>query len=90
MLELRRERNKPEQERLRMPAASSMGELLKQEGLIVKWRKRPGGQVPSSEPLGHADKPNRVWSIDFNEHFKTGDGKRCAPLTVTDNESHYL
>lgn len=81
---------KPEAARLRMPAASSMGDLLKQEGLIVKRRKRPGGQVPSSEPLGHADEPNRVWSIDFKGHFKTGDGKRCEPLTVTDNESRYL
>jgi len=81
---------KAEAERLRMPAASSMGDLLKQEGLIVKRRKRPGGQVPSSEPLGHADEPNRVWSIDYKGHFKTGDGRRCEPLTVTDNESRYL
>jgi putative transposase len=83
VLELRRERR-------RLPAASSMGDLLKQEGLIVKRRKRPGGQVPSSEPLGHAEAPNRVWSIDFKGHFKTGDGRRCEPLTVTDNESRYL
>jgi transposase InsO family protein len=81
---------KAEAERLRMPAASSMGDLLKQEGLIVKRRKRPGGQVPSSEPLGHADEPNRVWSIDYKGHFKTGDGRRCEPLTVTGNESRYL
>ena len=100
VLKLRRERPswgpkklegaKPEDQRRRMPAASSMGDLLKQEGLIVKRRKRPGGQVPSSEPLGHADEPNRVWSIDFKGHFKTGDGKRCEPLTVTDKESRYL
>ena len=58
----RQEGTKAEQERRRMPAASSMGDLLKQEGLIAKRRKRPGGQVPSSEPLGHADEPNSVWS----------------------------
>ena len=86
----RREGAMPEEERRRLPAASSMGDLLKQEGLIAKRRKRPGGQVPSSEPLGHADEPNLVWSIDFKGHFKTGDGKRCEPLTVTDNESRYL
>lgn len=86
----RQEGAKAEPERRRMPAASSMGDLLKQEGLIVKRRKRPGGQVPSSEPLGHADEPNRVWSIDYKGHFKTGDGRRCEPLTVTDNESRYL
>lgn len=86
----RLEGGKPEQQQMRMPAASSIGDLLKQEGLIIKRRKRPGGQVPCSEPLGHADEPNRVWSIDFKGHFKTGDGKRCEPLTVTDNESRYL
>lgn len=86
----RLEQSRPEGDRRRLPAASSMGDLLKQEGLIVKRRKRPGGQAPSSEPLGHADGPNRVWSIDFKGHFKTGDGKRCEPLTVTDNESRYL
>jgi putative transposase len=86
----RLESGKPDAQRSRMPAASSIGDLLKQEGLIVKRRKRPGGQVPSSEPLGHADEPNRVWSIDFKGHFKTGDGQRCEPLTVTDNESRYL
>ena len=58
--------------------------------MIANRRKRPGGQVPSSEPLGHADEPNLVWSIDFKGHFKTGDGKRCEPLTVTDNEIRYL
>jgi putative transposase len=84
------ERGKPEEQRSQMPAASSIGDLLKQEGLIVKRRKRPGGQVPSSEPLAHADEPSRVWSIDFKGHFKTRDGKRCEPLTVTDNASRYL
>jgi len=84
------EGGKPELQRSRMPATSSIGDLLKQEGLIVKRRKRPGGQVPSSKPLWHADAPNRVWSIDFKGHFKTGDGKRCEPLTVTDNESRFL
>lgn len=86
----RLEHGKAEEQQRRMPAASSIGDLLKQEGLIVKRRKRPGGAVPASEPLGHADEPNRVWSIDFKGHFKTGDGKRCEPLTVTDNESRYL
>lgn len=86
----RGEGNKPEAERLRIPAVSSLGDLLKQEGLISKRRKRPGGQVPSTNPLSHADMPNRVWSIDFKGHFKTGDGKRCEPLTVTDNQSRFL
>jgi transposase InsO family protein len=31
-----------------------------------------------------------VWCTDFKGHFRTGDGARCDPLTVTDAYSRYL
>jgi hypothetical protein len=31
-----------------------------------------------------------VWSADFKGHFKTGDGRYCYPLTITDNNSCFL
>ncbi|MGH8729634.1 MAG: integrase core domain-containing protein [Burkholderiales bacterium] len=31
-----------------------------------------------------------MWSADFKGHFKTGDGKYCYPLTVTDGYSRFL
>jgi transposase InsO family protein len=34
--------------------------------------------------------PNEVWSADFKGHFKTGDGRYCYPLTITDNNSRFL
>ena len=43
----------------RWPAASPMGELLKREGLVVARRKRRR-TAPYTEPLAHADGPNRV------------------------------
>jgi len=46
------------------PAASTMGELLKREGLVVARRKRRW-TTPYSEPLAHADGPKRVWCADF-------------------------
>ena len=34
--------------------------------------------------------PNDVWSADFKGQFKTGDGRYCYPLTVSDGYSRYL
>ena len=76
----------PERE---LPAPSTVGELLKQHGL-VKARKRVRHQTPRTEPLRHADKPNAVWAMDFKGWFRLGDGARCDPLTITDAFSRYL
>ena len=71
------------------PAASTIGELLKREGLIVARKKRRR-TAPYTEPLAHADGPNRVWCADFKGWFRTGDGERIDPLTITDAHSRYL
>ena len=69
----------------RWPAASTIGELVKREGLVVgrKQRRR-------TAPLAHADGPNRVWCADFKGWFRSGDGERIDPLTMTDAYSRYL
>lgn len=33
---------------------------------------------------------NDSWSADFKGWFRTGDGTRCEPLTISDNYSRYL
>jgi len=71
------------------PAASTIGALLKREGLMAGQRKRRR-TAPYSEPLAHADGPNRVWCADFKGWFRTGDGERIDPLTITDAHSRYL
>jgi transposase InsO family protein len=71
------------------PAASTIGTLLKREGLVMAQRKRRR-TTPYSEPLAHADGPNRVWCADFKGWFRTGDGRRIDPLTITDAYSRYL
>ena len=71
------------------PAASSIGALLKREGLVVGRKKRL--RVAShNQPLMHAEEPNRVWCADFKGWFLCGDGKRCDPLTTTDAHSRFL
>jgi transposase InsO family protein len=71
------------------PAASTIGDLLKREGLVVARKKRRK-TAPYSEPLAHADGPNRVWCADFKGWFRTGDGERIDPLTISDAHSRYL
>jgi transposase InsO family protein len=71
------------------PAASTMGELLKREGLVVARPKRRK-TAPYRDPLAHADGPNRVWCADFKGWFRTGDGERIDPLTISDAYSRYL
>ena len=71
------------------PAASTIGALLKREGLVVGRRQRLRTQ-PYTEPLAHADGPNRVWCADFKGWFRTQDGERIDPLTLSDGHSRYL
>ena len=71
------------------PAASTMGALLRAEGLVSARRRRRRIAAPS-RTLRPANGPNDVWCIDFKGWFRTRDGERCDPLTVTDVYSRYL
>jgi len=73
----------------RWPAASTMGEMLKRAGLVV-GRKKRRKTAPYREPLAHADQANRVWCADFKGWFRTQDGQRIDPLTISDAYSRYL
>ena len=73
----------------RWPAASTIGEVLKRAGLVRPRRRRR--RTPAyTEPFSSARRPNDVWCADFKGWFRTGDGRRCDPLTVTDAHSRYL
>src|SRR5713101_5779687 len=71
------------------PAASTIGALLKRQGLVVARKKRMR-TAPYTEPLAHADGANRVWCADFKGWFRTADRQRIDPLTISDAHSRYL
>jgi putative transposase len=73
----------------RWPAPSTIGEILKKEGL-VRPRKRKRRTPPYTQPFHKAARPNAVWSADFKGQFRTGDGRLCYPLTISDNYGRYL
>ena len=73
----------------RCPAESTVSEILRRHGLsrVAKRRRRA---VPSETPLGHCQAANAVWCADFKGWFRTGDGSKCTPLTISDGSSRYL
>lgn len=72
-----------------LPATSTLGEILHRHGLTVP-RRRKRRATAYAEPLAHAGQPNAVWCMDFKGWFRTGDGRRCDPLTISDAASRYL
>ena len=71
------------------PAASTIGTWLQQAGLTVPRRRRRRG-APAASGCTPARGANEVWAADFKGWFRTGDGRRCEPLTISDLHSRYL
>ena len=71
------------------PAASTMGELLRREGLVIARKKRRRVD-PYTAPFAAADAPNRVWCGDFKGWSRTHNGERIDPLTISDACTRYL
>jgi len=76
------------------PAASSIGEFLKRQGLVRKRprRNRDHERAELNSHLTKATEPNLVWSADFKGEFRlySGFGVYCYPLTVMDQKSRFL
>ena len=72
-----------------VPAASTIGDLLSRRGLVER-RRRTRSALPQRRPFGAVEGANDLWCLDFKGWFRTRDGARCDPLTVTDAHSRYL
>ncbi len=73
----------------KVPAASTIGDIIKCAGL-ASTRRRRRRKTYYSGPLTEAMYPNHVWAVDYKGWFRTGDGKRCEPLTISDLYSRYV
>jgi putative transposase len=73
----------------RWPVESTISELLDRHGLVVrrKWRRRV---PPSASPLTACVTSNDVWGVDFKGWFRTGDGRRCDPFSLSDLHSRFV
>lgn len=71
------------------PAPSTVGVLLRRAGLAHPRRLRRR-TPPYTQPFAAATAANAVWCADFKGWFRTRDGERIDPFTMTDAASRYL
>jgi transposase InsO family protein len=76
-------------ENVAWPAISTIGDILSREGLVEPRRRRRRA-IAQGEIETPVTAPNQEWAIDFKGWFRTRDGKRCDPLTITDGATRYL
>ena len=78
-----------EHPKLALPAPSTASKILKEHGL-VRSRRRSRRSAPWATPFSDVQQPNDTWCADFKGWFRTDDGVRVNPLTITDAASRYL
>jgi len=82
--------DEPELIKAQWPVASTRGAILARAGLAVP-RHRPRAHVPAwTQPFGTVSQANDTWCADFKGWFRTSDGVRCDPLTISDAHSRLL
>lgn len=72
------------------PAPSTVGAILKRHGLVTARRRRRGAVGAPCPALSIPTQPNQVWGVDYKGWFRTRDGVRCDPLTISDLFSRFL
>lgn len=73
----------------RWPAHSVIATVLDRCGL-VKRRRRRRHVPPGMTPLSVCGEANDVWGMDFKGWFRTGDGQRCDPFSLSDLATRYV
>lgn len=76
----------------KVPSRATISRILKQFGLVKHRTRRRAKAGPERvdprrlEPLWCND----VWGVDFKGWFRTGDGQKCHPLTISDLYSRFI
>lgn len=71
------------------PAPSTVGDLLRREGLIVPRRRRRPQSPHPGRPRISVAAPNDLWTADFKGQFRLRNQDYCYPLTILDHHSRY-
>lgn len=67
------------------PCASTINAILKRNGRISPEASQAAQHYQRFE----ASKPNSMWQADFKGNFPLGDGQRCYPLNILDDNSRF-
>lgn len=71
------------------PAPSTVGDLLKREGLVAPRRRR-NRAILVREKLIEPSYAGQIMTADFKGHFRLGNGTYCYPLTIADPFSRFI
>jgi putative transposase len=71
------------------PSPSTIGAVLKRCGLTCNRTPRVR-TPPQTRPFASVAAANHTWCADFKGWFRTSDGTRCDPLTLTDAHTRFL
>jgi putative transposase len=74
---------------VRLPAASTVAEILSRRGLVRRRRRRYCAPAYAG-PFATCAAPNDVWCADFKGRLVLGNKHACHPLTLSDAYSRYL
>ena len=74
--------------RSELPAPSTVDEIFRRHGLVKPRRRRR--RRLEVKTVKQVRAPNDRWCADFKGWFRTRDGSRCDPLTITDSYSRFL
>ncbi len=83
------ERREPPEIVQAWPSVSTRGDILARHALTAPRRRRRR-VAPWTRPFQGCTGPNAVWCVDFKGWFRTRDGQRCDPLTISDAFSRLL
>jgi transposase InsO family protein len=72
-----------------IPASSTIGAMVEREGLTHRRPKRRRVE-PYTQPFAPVREANDEWASDFKGWFRTGDGERIDPLTISDTSTRFL
>lgn len=74
-----------------IPSTRTLSNILERHNLVRHRKKRPQHRSINGEIERRvARHANEIWAVDFKGWFKTRDGKRCDPFTITDLYSRYI
>lgn len=75
---------------IKCPAVSTIGEILKRNGLTTPRNRRGDNRIHQSANPIDDQKPNNTWCADYKGQFALGDNALCYPLTISDACSRML
>lgn len=74
----------------KIPAPGTIGNIIKRAGLVNKNKRDRKRKPYYNGELTQPQYPNHIWAVDYKGWFRTEDGKRCEPLTISDLYTRYV